>query len=591
MQPLAVAIILLVSSSVVANATNETSRDCPTWTLPAPSSSRSQGHCKCGSSVSGVVDCNSASLNVSLLMGHCMTYSDRDGMAYLAACPFRLKDRYDIYTQLPRNVSELNDFTCSRYNRHGIVCSQCNPGYGPSVYTHQLQCYKCTGPYSGWALYIFFELLPITVLFGIMSLLHIRLTSSAANCLLFNAQMIVAILSYGAHIGVFPFGVTSEIIYKLIQSTYGILNLDFFREVIPPFCVGERVNGLHTIALQYLAVVYLLGLTLFVFFLLELHYRGCRVTMWLWKNIFVRLIRIKQSWTFRTSLADSLATCLLLSYTRLMLISFNLLYPISVFDEHGQVAKRTLNFQQDIEYLSRQHIPYAILALVVLVILLVLPFVLFIVYPMKCCQRSCVQYFGNRALLRHFVELFQGCFKDGTDGTRDYRAFAVFYFALRFVMFVSHMIGYGGRPKISFLLPGVILVVASLTILTLRPYKKGVYNTVDGVMLSCAAVICFLQSVMVVVPNTPTSKMLQIAVQIGFLLPLFGVAFYFGYLCIIWCRRKRLLSSSLSDSCESLPHRFLHPEHDSYNTSKNPPLTSPQDTRTISQYGTITYTE
>ena len=537
------------------------------------------------------MNCDSGSLNVSLLMGYCMTYSERDGIAYLAACPFRLKHRYDIYTQVPRNVSELNDFTCSQYNRHGLVCSQCDSGYGPSVFTHNLQCYKCSGLYSGWAVYFFSELFPITVLFSIMSLLHIRLTSSAANCLLFNAQMIVAILSYGAHIGVFPFGETSEIIYKLILSTYGIVNLDLFRAVVPPFCVSEHVNGLHTIALQYLSVVYLLSLTLFVFFVLELHYRGCRVTMWLWKNIFVRIIRVKQTWTFRTSLADSLATCLLLSYTRLMLISFNLLYPISVFDEHGEVAKRTVNFQQDIGYLSKQHIPYALLGLAVLITLLVLPFTLFIVYPMKCCQISCVHYFGNRALLRHFVELFQGCFKDGTEGTRDYRAFAIFYFALRFVMFMSHMVGYGGRPKISFLLPGLMLIIASLIILTLRPYKRGVYNTVDGVMLACAAVICFLQSVMVVVPNTPTGKMLQIAIQIGFLLPLFGVGFYFGYLFIIWCRRqrRRLLSADRSDSCESLPHRFLHPEHDSY-TTKDPPVPSSPDTRT-SLYGSITYTE
>ena len=578
---------LLVCSLVAVRATNGTSGDCPTWTLPA-SPTISKGVCECGSSIGGLVKCDDSDLNVSLLMGHCMTYDEGEEMAYLAACPFRLKGGYDIYTPLPRNASELNDFTCSPYHRHGLVCSQCNPGYGPSVYTHNLQCYKCSGLYSGWALYIFFELFPITVLFSIMSLLHIRLTSSAANCLIFNAQMIVAILSYGAHIGVFPFGTTSEIIYKLILSTYGILNLDLFREVVPPFCVSEHINGLHSIALQYLAVVYLLALTLSVFLLLELHYRGCCVTMWLWKNVFVRLIRVKQSWTFRTSLADSLATCLLLSYTRLMLVSFNLLYPIPVFNEHGVVAKRTLNFQLDIGYLSRQHIPYALLSLTVLMVLLVLPVMLFIVYPLKCCQRSCVQYFGDRAGLRHFVELFQGCFKDGTEGTRDYRSFAIFYFALRYVMFVSHMVGYGGRPRISFLLPAVMLVAASLAILTFRPYKRGVYNAVDGMMLACAAVICFLQSVMVVIPNTPTGTQLQIAIQIGFLLPLFGVVFYCGYLCIAWCRRQRL-SQKRSESCESLPHRLLHPDHVSY-TSEGSPLAVSQETRT-SQYGTVTYTE
>ena len=576
---------LVISSVAVCSTVYAAPRDCPTWTLPDSSSNKSQGGCKCGNSVGDLVKCDSDDLNVSLLMDHCMTFDKEAGMAYLASCPFRLKGRYNMYNPLPRNVSELNDFVCSPYNRHGLVCSQCNSGYGPSVYTNNLQCYQCSVPYSGWLLYIVFELFPITVLFGVMSFLHIRLTSSAANCLLFNMQMIVAILSYGEHIGVFPFGTTSEILHKTLLSVYGILNLDFFRDVVPPFCVDENINGLHSIALQYVAVVYLLALTLSVFLILELHYRGSPVTMFLWKNLFMRLIRVKQNWTCRTSLADSLATCLLLSYTRLMLISFNLLYPVSVINEYGEVAKKTLNFQQDIGYLSEQHIPYALLGLTVLIALLVLPFTLFVVYPMKCCQ-NCVQYAGNRPGIRHFVELFQRCFKDGTDGTRDYRSFAIFYFALRFAMFVSHIVGYGGRPRISFLLPGVMLMAASLTILTFRPYKKEVYNVVDGVMLACAAVLCFFQSVMVIIPNTPAGKLLQIAIQIGFFLPLFGTVFYCVYLCIVWCRRQGL-SHKRSDSCESLPHRLLHPDDDCY-TTKDPPPVSPSDTKT-SHYGTISY--
>ena len=527
-------------------------------------------------------------LNVSMLMGNCMTYDSTEKMAYISPCPFKLSSGYDLYTQIPRNVSELNDFVCSRYHRHGLVCSQCDSGHGPSVYTHNLQCYKCSGPYSGWALYIFFELFPITVLFGVMSLLHIRLTSSAANCLLFIVQMIVAVLSYGAHIGVFPFGNTSEILHKILLSTYGVFNLDFFRDIIPPFCVDKRINGLHAIALQYIAVVYLIALTLFVFFLLELHYRGSRVTLWLWTNVFVRIIRVKQSWTFRTSLADSLATCLLLSYTRLMLVSFNLLYPVSVFNEHGVAAKRTFNFQQDIGYLSEQHIPYALLGLTVLMILLVLPFTLFIVYPMTCCQKNCVQGVGTRGGLRHFVELFQCCFKDGTDSTRDYRWFAIFYFALRFFMFVSHIVGFGGRPRISFLLPAVLLIAASMMILTLRPYKKEVYNIADGIMLACAAVLCFFQSVMVVVPNTPPGKRLQVAIQIGFFLPIFGTVSYCGYLGIVWFRRQGL-THKRSGSCESLPYRLLHPDHNSYAT--NIPSSYEKASTTSSHYGAIAYTD
>ena len=562
--------------------------DCPTWTIPSSPNKTQESDCKCGDSVGGQVQCDKDTLNVSLLMGDCMTYDSEDDMTYLAACPFQLQEKYDIYSPLPRNVSKLNDFVCSQYNRRGIVCSECKPGYGPSVFTHNLRCYKCSGLYSGWGLYMFFELFPITVLFSILSFFHIRLTSSAANCLLFIVQMIVAVLSYGSHIGIFPFGSTSEILRKIVVTVYGILNLDFFREVIPPFCVSENINGLHTIALQYLGVVYLLVLTLSVFLVLEMHYRGCKVTMWLWKNIFVRLIRMKQNWTCRTSLADSLATFLLLSYTRLMLVSFNLLYPVSIFNIHGEIAKRTLNFQQDIEFLSPQHIPFALLGLVVLILLVVLPPLLFIVYPMKCCQRSCVQYTCNKAGLRHFVELFQGCFKDGTENTRDFRWFSIFYFALRFATFVSHMVGYGGRPRTSFLLPAVVFLCASLTILILRPYKKSVYNIVDGVMLACSSVVLFLQSVMVLIVNTSEGRLLQIAIQIGMFLPIFFVLFYCVYLCIRFGRSK--LSRERSSSHESLPDRLLNPE--SYTDQHQKLLNnSPNSTSTYGSVVSVTSTE
>lgn len=553
-------LLVISAASAVFCQLDAAGNECPTWTLPSSNSPNKTQDCKCGNSLGGVVDCDPANKTVSLLMGNCMTYDAEEEMAYVAACPFVSRDKSEIYTPMPQNVSQLNDFVCSPYSREGIVCSECKDGYGPSVFTNNLECFKCSGLYSGWFLYIFFELFPVTVLFSVMSLLHVRLTSSGFNCLLFNVQMIVAVLSYGVHIGVFPFGTTSGILHKIILTIYGIFNLDFFRPVIPPFCVSESINGLHFIAMQYLAVLYLLVLTLSVFLVREMHYRGCKVTMWLWKNVFVRLIRVKQNWTIKTSLADSLASFLLLSYTRLMLISFNLLYPVSVFNEHGAVAETTLNFQQNIRYLSKEHLPFAFLALVVLILLVVLPPLLFIIYPMKCCQRSCIQHSCNKAGVTHFVELFQGCFKDGTENTRDLRWFSIFYFALRFAMFVTHMIGYGGRPRTSFLLPGIVLLGASLTILLLRPYKKNVYNAVDGVMLASSSTILFLQSVMVLIPNTMEGKLLQIAIQIGFFLPLLFILFYSVYLLIRFSRSKFQSSREISESCESLPDRLLHPE-------------------------------
>ena len=564
LQQLLVVLALSSAAVLVVHGAEAENSECPTWTLPSSVELSDGSDCRCGDSVGQVVECDAVSLNVSLLMGNCMTYDNGTGRFNLASCPFKSRHESDVYTPLPRNVSELNDFICSPYNREGIVCSTCKPGYGPSVFTHNLECFKCSGSYHGWGLYLFFELFPVTVLFSIMVIFHIRLTSSGANCMLFTVQMIVAILSYGTHIGIYPFGTTSEVFRKIILTLYGFWSLDFFREVIPPFCVSEKINGLHSIALQYLSVVYLLVLTLSVFLVLEMNYRGNRVTMWLWKNVFARLIRVKQNWTLRTSLADSLATFLLLSYTRTITVSFNLIYPASIFDEHGSSVKRVLNFQENWEYFGPEHLPFAVLAIAVLVLLVIIPLLLFIVYPMKCCQRKCDQIGCHQTGLRHFVELFQGCFKDGTEGTSDFRCFSAFYFFFRFSMFISHIVGFGGRPRISFLLPGLVLLSASLTILIFRPYKKNLYNIVDGVILTSSSVLCFFQSIMVLTAKTSAGKILQIAIQIGFFLPLFFAVLYIVYLCIKLSGIKRCTHRvaviRAQDTEWAFPDRILHPE-------------------------------
>ena len=40
-------------------------------------------------------------------------------------------------------LAEVTNYTCGAYNREGLLCSKCKPGYGPAVYAFSLQCAKC----------------------------------------------------------------------------------------------------------------------------------------------------------------------------------------------------------------------------------------------------------------------------------------------------------------------------------------------------------------------------------------------------------------------------------------------------------------
>ena len=563
-----------IALAVALHSMQNVQSKCPTWTLPNKNHHFNDSQaCVCGESIGGFVKCDPTTLNASLLMRKCITYDNVSGMAYVTSCPFKTAQQSAVYMPLPRDPTQLNRFICSPFNRKGLVCSECEQGYGPSVFSNTLKCHKCSGTYHGWALYIFLELFPVTILFSFMTVFHIRLTSSGANCYLFNIQMIGAVLSYGTHTGLYPFGAKSEILHKITLTVYGFANLDFFREIIPPFCVDEKINGMHSLALSYVSVLYLIALTLTVYFILEMHYRGCRFTMWLWRHIFKHLIRVKQTWTIKTSLVDALATALLLSYSRLMLTSFNILYPAVIYDMHGNVARRTLNFQENWDYFGKKHIPFAILAIITLFFLLVIPLGIFFIYPSRICKRLCVQvrcieielYSFVELFQGCFVELFQGCFKDGTNYTRDFRWFSIFYFLLRIVMFVTHIIGFGGTPRISFLLPGIALLCASQAFFLLRPYKNDLYNKLDGTMLSVASLLCFLQSVMVLISNTLQGKLIGMAIEIGFFIPLIIIILYISYLIIKFFRNQILcqqssFSSAEEGSSEIFPDRVLHPE-------------------------------
>ena len=84
--------------------------------------------------------------------------------------------------------------------------------------------------------------------------------------------------------------------------------------------------------------------------------------------------------------------------------------------------------------------------------------------------------------LHIFADVFQGCYKNRTDGTNDYRYFAAFYFILCIIMLLvnvcNNMVGLG------WTLSTAILIIGSLLFVLLRPYKKNWLNILDSVILA-----------------------------------------------------------------------------------------------------------
>ena len=114
-----------------------------------------------------------------------------------------------------------------------------------------------------------------------------------------------------------------------------------------------------------------------------------------------------------------------------------------------------------------------------------------VLYPTRLF-RKCVSSCGSRRwhALHMFVESFQGQYKDGTNGTRDFRMVSASFLILRLLtmlLFLNHHRLSSHTSE----LQGVIFVCAVCFHAITRPYKLNFMNNVDIVILFLLEILTF----------------------------------------------------------------------------------------------------
>ena len=137
-----------------------------------------------------------------------------------------------------------------------------------------------------------------------------------------------------------------------------------------------------------------------------------------------------------------------------------------------------------------------------LVIFIICPTILLILYPTRLF-RKCVSCCGFRRwhALHMFVESFQGQYKDGTNGTRDFRMVSASFLILRIlILALVHK-----SPSFTLThiteMQGVLFACATCIHAVTRPYKLNFMNNVDIVIL-------FLLEILIFVTSTSSSPLL-----------------------------------------------------------------------------------
>ena len=128
---------------------------------------------------------------------------------------------------------------------------------------------------------------------------------------------------------------------------------------------------------------------LLLYLLIVLYDRNYRVITLMWRPFRVLFSYYRRNWDVRTSVIDAYATFFLLSFTKFLSVSFDLLVPTRVYElhQHNYTYSLGLFYAADIEYFGNEHLPYGILAIIMCLFFVILPVTTLVLYPFTFFQR------------------------------------------------------------------------------------------------------------------------------------------------------------------------------------------------------------
>ena len=439
------------------------------------------GTCHCGSSVHGVVTCNEQTKEVMVLECYCMTNDSNYNQTVVGACLYNCNNlshtaEYQpiVYHQAPSN--------CTHLIRSGTLCGECENDFFPRAYSYYMDCIT----FCSWWKYITIAYLPLTIFVAIILVFRISVVSPKLHAFVSIAQIItVPVYAQRIILGATFTSHSISRIAKTYVSVYAIWNLDFFRAIKLNICLP--LTTLQVLALDYLIAVYPMLLMVIAYTLVELHGYGFRPVLLAWRPFHYFFVRFRREWNIQTSIVDAFVTFFILSTTKLLNGSYNLLIPTLLYDVKGDVIGIYLYSYPKLEYMRAKHLPYALLAVTVIALFIVLPLSLLVFSSFRCVR----QYKMKIRVLEEFLHAFQQYYKDGTNGTMDCRWYAAYYILVNLGLFLLFSVCVGTR-SIVYIFLIIYFTLLALIVLLVEPYKEeySFYNVLDCVQYLWLAIFC-----------------------------------------------------------------------------------------------------
>ena len=447
---------------------------CPTWFT-----CNIHNNCQCGNEHYGIIACDDKKWKSAILDCHCATYDEDTRSTFAGSCFYNCENHHSrtkndlVYYPLPKKADMLsNKSVCTYFNRKGLLCGDCEDGHSPLVLSYNLSCVECPAGHKNWWKFILVAFVPLTFFYLFIVLFNINVTSSRLHGVVFFSQAV--------SIPLFTRVILNAIVQthhpfvkwvKLLLVFYSFWNLELFRSILPDICLN--VTTLQALALEYVIALYPFLLIVMSYFAIELYDRNIVCIVAMWKPFHKLLQFFRKSWDIRTSVIDSFSTFILLSYIKILSVSTDVLVPTHIYQLNSNRSKLGVFYSPKFVYFGKQHLPYAIFAVVILTFFVCIPTLILLLYPFRFFHKFLSLFPINWHFLHAFVDSFQGSYKDGTEpGTFDSRWFSAVTLLIRAICFVIYGIT---LSVMYFLYATIIMTMYLIAMINIQPFKKVAY--------------------------------------------------------------------------------------------------------------------
>ena len=487
--------------------------------------------------------------------------SDGTGPLYMGLCPLHYcmesenKNGYILPVISPPSELNFDHAICSHANRMGVLCGQCMENFSISANTFDYRCVNCSNADLfglNLALYLTESYLPVIVLFIVIIVFNIRLTTGPAVSFIFFCQVVgfengIAenMLIFAAEVKIPSF---LDYLYKV---PFNVLNLRIlFLQLLDYQICFRNLNALDITQLNALVAVTPLLMIVAVILALKVKDKVCTPAMTFRSVAFCRAncsCLLKYGRNLKLSLLHAFAAFILLSYNTFCISASALLDQLGLYNESGAYYHRYVSYRAGHIFTDSVHyqVHYALPAYFMILVFIIPPLVLLLGFPVQLFERCIV---SRSAIIRKyypadkmaiFLDTFQGCYCDKM------RFFAGLYLFCRVAILLTS--SQSVNLYDNYLIQAVIFLVMLLLIAICQPYRQKYLNIVDSLIFADLVLIQLIRVYLIHNGQNSTFWVYCVCYILIFL-PVFYMLGYLFYL-LIGHQRLKLATNRCLNCC------------------------------------------